>query len=263
MANTQKVKTGFVASGSSPCSWQDSLPILPSWDPSQLEVFTPLHCKDHRALESGLAQLTPAGLAKFMEQCLPQLLLSSRCAEEPECAWCLVTSGAAVPPWIFGSSSCYNLLSWPVLLWLLQRPPHTSLDPLKILTQQVWLGGKDRVITVGVKSDPSFTALTFACCCLHNNCKMKGEPMTTGWHQENPWKCLHLLTSCSSLTHPQELWVRPHRNGANTSEVNPAYYFFWEIFIAVVCNLKLYIRRIQEIKLIFILPNSVFSSGLD
>lgn len=189
MANTKKVKTGFVVCGPPPCrigSWQDSLPILPSWAPSQLGGFTPLPCKDQRTLESALAQLTPAGLDKFMEQCLPQLLLSSHRARVPECSWHLVTTGAAVPPWILGRSSCHNLLSWLLLLWLVQRAPHASLEPLKILTQQVWLGGRDRVITTRAKSDPSCTALTFVCYCLHNNCKMKGEQMTTGWHQENP-----------------------------------------------------------------------------
>lgn len=47
----------------------------------------------------------------------------------------------------------------------------------------------------------------------------------------------------------------------NTSEVIPEYYFL-SGKSSDFCNLKWYMCRIQEIKLIFILHNSVFSSGL-
>lgn len=198
MANTQKVKTGFVACGSPPCSWQDSLPILRSWAPSLLEGFTPLHCKAHGALESVWHSWHQLGWLSSWSRAFHSCISAHTVPSES--AWHLVTSAAAVPPWILGRSSCHNLLSWLMLLCLVQRPPHASLDPLKILTQQVWLGERDRVIAARVKSDPSFTALTFVGCCLHNNCKIKQDGT-----RKTPWKCLHLLTTCSSLTYPQEL----------------------------------------------------------
>lgn len=140
-----------------------------------------------------------------------------------------------------------GLLPWLMLLWLVQRQPHTSLDPFKILPQQLWLGG--RVLTTRVKSDPSFfTALAFAWCFLHNSWEVKG------WQQDGSgkaqWKCLHFPTRYSSFA---------YSNCVATSKGITSYSFL-ENLHSRSCNLKMYSCRIQEIKLIFSLYNSLFYS---
>lgn len=134
-----------------------------------------------------------------------------------------------------------GLLSWLVLLWLVQRQPHTSLDPLQILPHQLWLGG--RVLNARVKSDLTFlTTLAFACCFLHNNCKMIGEQMARGWLRENP-------VETPAPSHQQQFTYLPRGTVWLLVKESRAI-LFWESFIAVVCNLKVYICRIQEINLI-------------
>lgn len=153
-------------------------------------------------------------------------------------------SGVTVPPEYLAVLPATGLLSWLVLLWLVQRQPHTSLDPLQVLPQQLWLGGRGRVLNARVQSDSRFlTVLAVACCFLHNNCKMKGEQMATGWLRKNPVETPAPSQQLQFIYLPTgTLWLPVKESLA---------VLFWEILIAAVCNLKLYICRIQEIKFIF------------
>lgn len=72
---------------------------------------------------------------------------------------------------------------------------------------------------------------------------MKGEQMSTGWLMENPVKMSAPSLQLQFIYLPTgTVWLLVKESLA---------ILFWEIFIAVVFNLKLYICRIQEIKLIF------------
>ena len=148
------------ACGYPPRSWQAAYSLPIHVFVSRKKGFTTLYCKYCRSLESGLLQLTPADLAKFMAA------VSSTAGSQ------------AMPRSLYGPgalrsmvSLCYpeylavpsvGLLTWLLLLWLVQRQPHTSLHPPNLLPQQLWLGSRGRVLNGKVKSDPSFlTAVTF------------------------------------------------------------------------------------------------------